>query len=64
MVEELNNAQMEQPIQEIMNMERKKEEVNSNGVMVLLMKEHFIIIILKDKENIFGLIKENIKENG
>ena len=64
MVEELNNAQMEQPIQEIMNMERKKEEVNSLGVMVLLMKEHFIIIILKDKENIFGLIKENIKENG
>lgn len=58
------NGQMELHIWEIMNSERKKERENLLGVIMLLMKGIFIIIILKGKVNIYGQMAGNILEVG
>lgn len=45
-------------------MEKKKGRENFSGQMARIFKDNFKIIISMEKELIFGLMEEHIKDNG
>ena len=47
-------------MKEIMYQEKEMDMAYLSGLMVANMKEIFVIICLMEKENILGVIKENI----
>ena len=51
-------------IQGNLKMDKKQERGNLNTVMVHIIQEHFITINYMEKENISGVMEENIMEIG
>ena len=51
-------------IQGNLKMDKKQERGNLNTAMVHIIQEHFIIINYMEKENISGVMEENIMEIG